>query len=818
MMFNRHIKQFGFFLCLLSMILTCSAFPENNMAAELWARNTETPFAYVPGSERSWQLTDHPLNAGETISYTTEVPEGMEVSLSPSGKLSVRAANEIRRKLELEIELRGIDGAHGRQTLRLLPAPPTRPISYLSDQVDDLIQIFRDPSTGRWRPITRDAFDQYFRRLQCHGVHRLIVWPSAFPTISKPENYGKENWARFEKQARAILENDELNQILYGEQSYAPYQWHGLLMRFRLNPEWGQMFAKSAADHGVALTVSYRPFEHALMKYYVIPVFDFDGKYLWDFLPGANPKVNFQPQDVGFAHYRTILEANGEADHTRLKSLTLKSIAESPALELTQKHLRVFAAQVPPIAKDSFVLQRNRDGTFQLIRFSEVADLVESHLTELHHWSLRCNQDGSIRIENLKRPRDHRYLLIRPGMESGPELQLPVELPVSAESEAGSVIGRINAHWSFADTTAENATTRIAGITAEGSYRTDFQAIENSFVLVRRSGQPLKSLGDDQIVIDFGADWSPEMMDYNRAASRRLAVSELSTILASPAFDEIVINTRTHTQLAGSSGDGELGVQTLAHHRRRRKNYFHLGIDRAYAPLAAGKISILRALIKKGDISSLEKFSTWTSGDWMGTCQREADGHIWRFARNQAIANGVQLLLMDLEEEFPETRIRVMIPPRDVVENDVKAGLSDLAHPQHGKYDANYYRYLCSGINHIPAIGEGMSMLNLSGLRVEPMFLGLRDLPDQGPVSIFVDAYQKDQSDNHGSKFRGAKSFFYEAQYTLRFPDKEAAKIRREEIIRGLLTEPDISEVILYEAANWLYSLPVHDPHQYLNK
>ena len=161
MMFNRHIKQFGFFLCLLSMILTCSAFPKNNMAAELWARNTETPFAYVPGSERSWQLTDHPLNAGETISYTTEVPEGMEVSLSPSGKLSVRAANEIRRKLELEIELRGIDGAHGRQTLRLLPAPPTRPISYLSDQVDDLIQIFRDPSTGRWRPITRDASVSY---------------------------------------------------------------------------------------------------------------------------------------------------------------------------------------------------------------------------------------------------------------------------------------------------------------------------------------------------------------------------------------------------------------------------------------------------------------------------------------------------------------------------------------------------------------------------------------------------------------------------------------------------------------------------------
>ena len=83
---------------------------------------------------------------------------------------------------------------------------------------------------------------------------------------------------------------------------------------------------------------------------------------------------------------------------------------------------------------------------------------------------------------------------------------------------------------------------------------------------------------------------------------------------------------------------------------------------------------------------------------------------------------------------------------------------------------------------------------------------------------MFVDAYQKDQSDNHGSQFRGAKSFFYEAQYTLRFPDKEAASTRREQIIRGLLTQPDIDEVILYEAVNWLYSLPLHDPHQYLDQ
>ena len=63
-------------------------------------------------------------------------------------------------------------------------------------------------------------------------------------------------------------------------------------------------------------------------------------------------------------------------------------------------------------------------------------------------------------------------------------------------------------------------------------------------------------------------------------------------------------------------------------------------------------------------------------------------------------------------------------------------------------------------------------MLDLKGLRAEPMFLGLRDLPDDGPVKIFLDAYLKNQADNHGSSHRGPKSFFYEAQYTLRNKDK----------------------------------------------
>ena len=784
-------------------------------AAELWARNTETPFAYLVGGERTWQLTDQPLDSDESLSLMGETPEGMRVTVDSNGVVSVVVADGLQQKIDLGVVLTKPDGTQTKQSLRFWPAPPIRPITYLSDQVDDLIQLFRDPQTGRWMPVTRDAFDQYFRRLQCHGIARLIVWPSAFPTINSRANYGAENWSKFERQANAILNSEDLNRILYDDRAYSPYEWQQLLMRFRLNPDWGRMFTQSAATHGISLTVSYRPFEHALMKYYVIPVFDSEGRYLWDFLPGANPKVNFESYDVGFVHYRKILEQHRKSQHIRLQSVRLEAVAESGGQAVTEKHLRVFAAQVPPIAKDSFVLQRNDDGEFQLVKFGSIVGIVENQRVELKNWTVKCSQDGAIVIDDIHQPSSHRYLIIRRGeIEEG--VQLPVELPVKVMSTAGTQIGRINAHWALEDTTAENATTRLGGITSDGSYRTDFQAIENSFVLVRRSGKALRSLGNDEVVIDLGGDWSPEMMDYNRPAARQLAVSEIRTILNQPAFDDIVINTRTHTQLAGSSGDGELGVQTLAHHRRRSKNYFHLGIDRAYAPLSAAELPVIKKLLDRDAHESIEVISHWYAGEWMGTCQTETDGHPWRYARNQSIANGIRSLIQTLEEEFPDTRIRVMLPPREPVEKFVKQRLSQIENPAGGYYDSNYYRFLCSGINHIPAMCEAMTMVDLTGLRSEPMFLGLRDLPDRKPVELFVERYQSNQAENHGSSFSGPKSFFYEAQYTLRFANKEVASARREEIIRNLLNQPDIEEVILYEAVNWIYGLPIDDPHSYL--
>ena len=66
---------------------------------------------------------------------------------------------------------------------------------------------------------------------------------------------------------------------------------------------------------------------------------------------------------------------------------------------------------------------------------------------------------------------------------------------------------------------------------------------------------------------------------------------------------------------------------------------------------------------------------------------------------------------------------------------------------------------------------------------------------------------------NRGSSFQGPRSYFYEAQFTLRAKDRAAARREREEVICHLLAQKqDINEVILYEAADWTYYLPLSDP------
>jgi len=213
------------------------------------------------------------------------------------------------------------------------------------------------------------------------------------------------------------------------------------------------------------------------------------------------------------------------------------------------------------------------------------------------------------------------------------------------------------------------------------------------------------------------------------------------------------------------------------------------------------------------DPQSVEKITTWNPGAWSEDCQTRDCPHVWRASRNRAVAQGVRNLLIDLERRFPETRIRAVIPPSEATINSIQKDLETLARPDGTIYGRDYYGTLGSTINHIRSIGEGMAMVDLSGLKVEPVFFGVRFLIDPAPLDLFVRSCIRDLEGSRGSSYQGPRSFFYEAQETLRSTAPPDARERWEQTICSLLSyAEEIDEVILYEAADWTYFLPFSDP------
>ncbi|MEQ1858501.1 MAG: hypothetical protein ABMA13_01045 [Chthoniobacteraceae bacterium] len=783
-------------------------FATQMLAALLPPENVQAPFCYVAGGTRSWPILTTPLPENVTCSLAAardgkELARGarlefssLTVSVSRDGWLEIRSlANAAPLVFDLEIKLAG-NGTTETQRLSVRAAPPPRPISYIADFGDDLIDLFMNRTTGRWRPIEKAAFDQYFRRLQAHGVGRLIVWQSPFPYMADAKNYSAADWQRHAAQARAIIDSRELSAILEKRGGIVSWGWLRALMAVRLTPQFGETLTRSAREHGIALTASFRPFETALDKYYAVPAFDESGAFLWNFHPLASPAVAYHADEVGFAHYRTVLAGVGRADAGRLHAIEIRDAAPHGTL-------RVVASPFPPLQEDSFVLVRGKDARFELRPFREIQARAEAHRRELKDVKIEHDALGTLRITGIEVPDDCRYVILSSADES---LDTPAELPATLWAKAGNRLDRANVYW----VAPTDKKTRVGGITAEGDAWANFFAIEASAASAH-SGPARRSLRDEQLVIDLGDPWSVEMVDFNQPAARRYVVDELRSILSHPPFDEIFINTRSHTSLAATLADGRDGVKPLDHYRAAKQPYVHLGLDRAYAP---------RDQLR--DIADVERITTWQPGEWDGTCQSPDSPFVWRYARNRGVADGVRKLLEDLEKAFPKTRIRAVIPERSVAVANVQAALDQMPKPGGGVYGRDYYRHIWASINHIPAIGEGMAMLDLRGLRVEPVFGGIRYLPDRGPFDLFVREVIADMADNHGSSFRGPRSFFYEGHETLRATDAAAAREGREEFIRHLLDQRgEINEVILYEAASWV-GLPLNDPdlsgHRFLDR
>lgn len=835
----------------------------------LSGRNTEVPFCYVRSGVRTWPILQRRLEKDEALTLTarrkdevlgsgrTIQLDGVSVSVA-EGVLAIDARTETRESAPLTIELEVALQRGGQtvqsQRLQVRPAPPPRPISYIADLVDDLLRIFAEPEAGRFKPISKDGFDQYFRRLQAHGVSRLIVWHSPFPYFTRPEDHDPEHWRRYERQARAIIDNADLEQAIrkrttvgpadHASKSLPSWLWLRFVMALRLNPEAGPMFVQSAADHDISLTASFRPFESALTKYYEVPTFDSDGDYLWGFLPLAMPVVNYQPERVCFGHYRQVLADMGRPEFGRVAAIELPGLPNADIAPLVEQFgptggFELRAARFPPIAADSFVLVRQPDGQFQLRPYRDIRDAAEVRRTSVRGLLLAPGPDGHARLTGVDVSQELRFLSLShvatPSDKAAASITLDKEVPVRLRAQAGNRLNRETIYWVFDESTPAGRDSRIAGITPDGEYRAVFQACTSSINSLLAQPQRI-SLAGNAIVMDRGDLWSVEMLDFQQPAARQMAVTQLKSLfglrvnvrgtrpeITQPAYDEIFINTRSHVDLAPTMADGDDGQQLIAKYiQTRRWVQHHLGLDKAYAPRAAADDGRLRAACDTP--LSVERITAWQDGEWRESCQAPDSPFIWRLARNRAVADGVTRLLRDLEHEFPKVRIRAVIPPREEYIQRIQQALDVMPTPRGGTYGKSYYRNLWCSNNHAPAIGEGMALVDLTGTRVEPVLLGSgASQPDRAPFELFVRELIADLSDNRGSQFRGPRSYFYEGQFTLRATDLADARKFRESTIRHLLSHRgDIGEVLLYESADWLFFLPLSDPdlcgHSFLDQ
>lgn len=811
----------------------------------LSSRNTEVPFPYRLNGLRKWPILNRSLPYGFKVRFTAKGVDGkilatgsvlhlngITVSVDNDQKLNIIAkARQTPLVFSLDLRLILPNGTAEQQTLSIVPAPPIRPLSYIADFGDDLIAIFNTSfgdkgGDGSWSPVTKDAFDQYFRRCQLQGINRMIMWMTPMPFIADSANYAPEYWALYKAQVKAMVEssilNDLVSQRLKGIKKgfyglHIPWDWLRQLCLYRLMQNFGPMLSQSAVDHGVKLTMSFRPFETALTKYYELPVFDKNANYLWGFLPAATPVINYETDHTAFAHYRTILDKIGEAEKGRIGSISIHGVANGNAflrrLQSKGDNLRIIASDYPPLRPGSLVIQRQDDASFKLVKFADLSASADDKAKSVTGYKISVQGDD-LHIDNLDVASNVRYLILSNPAGADEALDFPTLEPVKLFARAGNAIGRENVYWVLDAEDSLSNQTRVPGIPIPGvdGVATEFNTTEDGYKYLYQNKQTRTILKNCLLVIDLGAPYSVEMLDLNQPVMRANVIKEMKTILDLPAFDETFVSTRSHVSLSAYQGDGQEGIKPLVYYRQNHLSAQQLGIDRAYAPLAVVSDPILRKWA--ADPKLVERITTWQHGEWDGYCQQEDSPYRWRYARNKAVSTGVRLLLQDFEKAFPNVRTRIVIPMRESSANTVADRVEVLHRSDSARYSNTNSAGIWNTINYIRSIGEGMTMIDLTGLKSEPVLFGVRNIPDAATFDIYFEESLRDFSNNRGSKFHSPRSFFFEAQNTLGYTGKdyEMARKDREKLICKVLSFKDeVKEVLMYEASDWLYMMPFSD-------
>ena len=779
-------------------------------AQPLTRRNVEAPFCYVPGSARSWPvLAESPADMNVSLSAVrggAVITQsrgrvltfgGLRVEFDARNKLRVTSTNKAEAAaFDLRIDLSSGGRAIQSQTVQVRAASPKRPIAYYADFADDLLNIYglgfsasppsllhqlREGGAPAGPPsirtadalpvIDRQGLDQYFRRLQCQGIEREILWLSPFSLVTDAGAYDPADWKDLTERANAIARSKDMAAIQRNAPGFSSW---GLLrdqMVFRLDPKLHQALSDSAIEHGISLALSYRPLEQGVSKYYDMAVFDSEGRYLGQYLPLASPTVNAHPDRVGFAHYREVLRQAGRGDEAEPVEIELRVVGDAPKTT----NLRLLASGFAPIQSDSFVLVRHPGGSYELMRWREVQPKAEARLQPVTGFQVETGP-GMVRLKDVKIPEDASYLLIDDRGGEAP-LTLDSRRPAILRNRKGEELGRNVTWFSYDGTSGDLKKTRLGGITADGEYNPVFFAAEAgvAHAYKLRDGQPLRNA---VLVIHRGDRFSSEMVDFTLPAAREAAIREIRAVMKYPAFRSIYLNTRTHTQLVADTRDGVDGLQPYPYYEAPRKG-IHIGIDLAYAPRLAGRDPKLAK-------APLTEFANFSPGEFAAQCQTADCTHPWRLVRNREVARGIRDLILDLKRAFPHVPIEVVVPESEAVSRQ----MAQFQTPDAVPHTAGRYNY-------IQSMSEGMAMLDLTGTGARPVLLGTGAFVSPAVLERFLDAALKDRP--------GARAIMYEGQYALSDAKGKAA---REGSICRMLARPEISEVVLYEAADWAYRLP----------
>ncbi|HUP11031.1 MAG TPA: hypothetical protein VM187_02425, partial [Niastella sp.] len=454
------------------------------------------------------------------------------------------------------------------------------------------------------------------------------------------------------------------------------------------------------------------------------PVFDKNANYLWGFLPAATPVINYETDHTAFAHYRTILDKMGESEKGRIGSISIHGVTNADAFlkrfQSKGDNLRIVASNYPPLRSNSLVLQRQHNASFALMKFGDFAAQAADKLKSVTGYKIAVKGDV-LRIDNLDVASNIRYLILSNPAGADEALDLPTLEPVKLFARAGNAIGRENVYWVLDSEDSLSSQTHVPGIPVPGvdGIATEFNTTEDGYKYLYQKGDARTTLKNRLLVIDLGAAYSVEMLDLNQPVMRANVIKEMKTILDLPAFDEIFVSSRSHVSLSAYQGDGQEGIKPLVYYRQNHLSAQQLGIDRAYAPLAVANDSILRKWA--ADPKLVERITTWQPGEWDGYCQQKDSPYRWRYARNKAVSTGVRLLLGDFEAAFPNVRTRIVIPMDESSAGRVDERIKTLTKSDGSHYGKDYNGGIWSTINYIRSIGEGMAMLDLTGLKTEPV-------------------------------------------------------------------------------------------------